>query len=105
VSVFPHAIAQAAAFDVDLVQRLLAATLLESRTLNSLIYNVSNGTVWTGTSCDGGMLANTAHDARWGRIAECYGEDPTLAATVGVAATRALQNRTADRRWLGAQNL
>ena len=29
-------------------------------------------------SCDGGPLANSAHDPRWGRISETYGEDPCV---------------------------
>lgn len=35
-------------------------------------------------SCDGGPLANSAHDPRWGRIAETYGEDPMHIQTMGV---------------------
>ena len=77
VSVFPHAIAQAASFDVDLVARLSAATLYEARAIGQFVYRESGGELWTGTSCDGGPLANSVHDSRWGRISECYGEDPS----------------------------
>ena len=105
VSVFPHAIAQAASFDADLVTRLSRATLYEARTVGQIIYRASGGEVWAGTSCDGGPLANSVHDPRWGRISECYGEDPVLAAGIGVAATRALQNRSADGRWLGTSQV
>ncbi len=109
MSVWPHAIAQAASWDVGLVERLSAATLYEARALNQALYRSSSGELWAGTSCDGGPLANTAHDGRWGRISECYGEDPTLAAAIGSCATRALQNRSGGflgtsqvtRHWLG----
>ena len=152
VSVFPHAIAQAATFDVALVASISNATAYEARALNQVIYASSGGTLWAGTSCDGGPLANTVHDrasakpprararaqtsatscsprargptftlraiflpqmplpchrrhqfpyaARWGRISECYGEDVTLSSAVGVVATRVMQNRSADSRWL-----
>ena len=44
------------------------------------------------TFADGGPLANSAHDPRWGRIAETYGEDPYHIQTIGVTALRGLQN-------------
>ena len=98
---FPHAIAQAASWDLDLVARLSRATLYEARALNQALYQWSGGETWAGSSCDGGPLANTAVSALWGRIAECYGEDPTLSAAVGVTATRTMQNRSADGLFLG----
>jgi beta-glucosidase-like glycosyl hydrolase len=100
VSVFPHAIAQAASFDLPLVAAVSNATAYEARALNQVLYASSGGTLWAGTSCDGGPLANTAHDPRWGRISECYGEDVALSSAVGVVATRVMQNRSADARWL-----
>ena len=105
VSVFPHAIAQAATFDTPLVTALSAATAYEARAVNQVVYRETGGRLWAGTNCDGGPLANTAHDPRWGRISECYGEDPKLAATIGVAAMLALQNRSADNRWLGTSQV
>ena len=105
MSVFVHAIGQAATFDLDLVARISNATLYEARAVGQVVYRASGGTVRAGTSCDGGPLANSVHDARWGRISECYGEDPMLAALVGATATRALQNRSADSRWLGTSQV
>jgi beta-glucosidase len=67
VTVFPNAIAQAASFDLDLVARIARATAVEARIINSLNYNASGGTTWQARSCDGGPLANTVHDPRWGR--------------------------------------
>lgn len=108
-TVFPHALAQAASFDVGLVARLGAATALEARIVNQLTYAASNGTTWANVIAAGGPLANTMHDARWGRAAECYGECPTLSAAMGLALLRAVQNKTngfvavaaVARHWLG----
>jgi beta-glucosidase-like glycosyl hydrolase len=94
-TVFPNTIGQAASFDVGLVARIGAATALEGRITNQMNYRTSGGTTWQGTLCDGGPLANTAHDPRWGRTSETYGEDVFLTQAMGIAATRALQQRTA----------
>jgi len=95
VTVFPNTIGQAASFDVGLVARIGAATALEGRVVNQVNYARTRGTTWQGVLCDGGPLANTAHDPRWGRTSETYGEDVFLTQAMGVAATRALQQRTA----------
>ena len=51
----------------------------------------------TGAECRGRSTRQyTVHDPRWGRIQETYGESPWLASRMGVAATTALQARTAD---------
>jgi beta-glucosidase-like glycosyl hydrolase len=109
-TVFPHALAQAASFDTGLVARIGAATALEARIVNQLSYAASNGTTWANAIAAGGPLANTMHDARWGRAAECYGECPTLSAAMGRALLLAVQNRSAAgfvavgavaRHWLG----
>ena len=44
----------------------------------------------------GGPLANTVHDPRWGRASETYGEDPFLSRVVGRTATLNLQQRTPE---------
>lgn len=100
VTVFPHAIGLAATWDTDLYHRVAAATAMEGRIVNLINYNNSGGTSWQGVQCDGGPLANTQHDPRWGRVSETYGEDPYLSAVLGVAATLSLQNRSADGRWM-----
>eukprot|EP01065_Artemidia_motanka_P042620 TRINITY_DN5750_c0_g1_i1.p1 TRINITY_DN5750_c0_g1~~TRINITY_DN5750_c0_g1_i1.p1 ORF type:complete len:780 (+),score=184.39 TRINITY_DN5750_c0_g1_i1:74-2413(+) len=93
VSVFPHAIAQGAAWDPDLVARIGNATAVEARILSESTYNHTKGSNQGAVlSCDGGPLANTAHDPRWGRISETYGEDPFLVRTMGVTALQAMQN-------------
>jgi hypothetical protein len=94
-TVFPNAIAQAASFDTDLTARIGQATAEEGRIVNQLNYRTTSGRTWQTVLCDGGPLANTAHDPRWGRISETYGEDVYLTQQMGIAATRALQQRTA----------
>eukprot|EP01062_Namystynia_karyoxenos_P005902 TRINITY_DN12045_c0_g2_i1.p1 TRINITY_DN12045_c0_g2~~TRINITY_DN12045_c0_g2_i1.p1 ORF type:complete len:1023 (+),score=199.81 TRINITY_DN12045_c0_g2_i1:121-3069(+) len=118
VSVFPHAIAQGASWDRDLVTRISNATAVEARVLSEKEYNDSNGkNQGSVLSCDGGPLANSAHDPRWGRISETYGEDPYHIQEIGVTALKALQNpqpvpggapedvwmatRQVTRHWLG----
>lgn len=100
VTVFPHAIALAATWDAALYSAIGAATGVEGRIINVLNYNSTGGTSWQGVNCDGGPLANTVHDPRWGRVSETYGEDPFLSASMGVVATQALQAPSPDGAWL-----
>ena len=93
-TVFPNTIGQAASFDTALVARIANATAEEGRILNQINYRLTGGRTWQGVLCDGGPLANTAHDPRWGRTSETYGEDVHLTQQMGIAATRALQQRT-----------
>eukprot|EP01060_Flectonema_neradi_P006051 TRINITY_DN14037_c0_g1_i1.p1 TRINITY_DN14037_c0_g1~~TRINITY_DN14037_c0_g1_i1.p1 ORF type:complete len:768 (+),score=137.30 TRINITY_DN14037_c0_g1_i1:94-2397(+) len=94
VSVFPHSLAQAASFDPELVSRIGNATMTEMRILAWQYYTKTHGANQGNyLSCDGGPMANTAHDPRWGRNSETYGEDPFLIATIGTAAMNALQGR------------
>eukprot|EP01060_Flectonema_neradi_P006928 TRINITY_DN1478_c0_g1_i6.p1 TRINITY_DN1478_c0_g1~~TRINITY_DN1478_c0_g1_i6.p1 ORF type:complete len:763 (+),score=213.85 TRINITY_DN1478_c0_g1_i6:54-2342(+) len=96
VTVFAHAIAQGASFDRDLVARISNATSIEARILSEKEYQNSHGESQASVlSCDGGPLANSAHDPRWGRISETYGEDPYLIQQIGVTAMRSLQNQQA----------
>jgi beta-glucosidase-like glycosyl hydrolase len=95
VTVFSSTTGQAASFDTDLVSRISRATAHEGRIVNQVNYRQTGGTTWQGVLCDGGPLANTQHDPRWGRVSETYGEDYWLTAAMGIAATQALQQRTA----------
>lgn len=94
VTVFANTIGQAASFDINLVAAIGSATALEGRIVNQVNYRKTGGTTWQGVLCDGGPLANSAHDPRWGRISETYGEDVYLVSAMGISATRALQQRT-----------
>jgi len=88
VTVFPNAIAQGATFDPSLTAMVANATAFELRALRH-----ANDSGIAGV-CDGGPLANTAHDPRWGRNSETYGEDPHLSSLMGVTAINSLQKRT-----------
>ena len=76
VTVTAHAINLGATFDLDLVERISNMTAVEMRAVTQKMYGESNGTLVLALGCDGGPLANSAHDPRWGRISETYGEDP-----------------------------
>ena len=108
-SCFPHAIAQAASWDVPLAARIAAATATEARIVHQRNFAASRGRSVQGLVAEGGPLANSVHMPTWGRTQETYGEDPFLIASFGVAVTRALQNATGPwlqvasvaRHWLG----
>ena len=74
---FPQAIALAGSFDLELVEAVNAVTAREMR---------ARGVVLALTP-----VLDIARDPRWGRIEETFGEDPHLAAEMGVAAVRGLQ--------------
>jgi beta-glucosidase len=80
---FPQAIALASAWDEELMERVFTVAAAEIR-------------------ARGGHQALTpvldvSRDPRWGRTEETYGEDPYLAARLGVAAIRGFQGRDAGR--------
>ncbi|MGB9006747.1 MAG: glycoside hydrolase family 3 N-terminal domain-containing protein, partial [Candidatus Aminicenantales bacterium] len=68
---FPQAIALAATFDTTLMHRVSKAIALECRGRG--IRQILSPVV------------NIASDVRWGRVEETYGEDPYLAAAMGLA--------------------
>ena len=74
---FPQPIALAGSWDLDLITRVFTAAALEAR--------ARGGHQVLGPNLD------LARDPRWGRTEETYGEDPYLAARMGVACIRALQ--------------
>ncbi len=74
---FPQPIALGGTFDPDLIERIFAATALEAR---------SRGAHQALTP-----VVDVARDPRWGRVEETYGEDPYLAAQMGIAAVRGFQ--------------
>src|SRR5881394_2741629 len=76
---FPQAIALASTWNPDLVERVFTAAAAEARA--------------RGVEQVLAPVVDVARDPRWGRIEETYGEDPYLAARMGVAAVRGLQTR------------
>ncbi|RYX82013.1 hypothetical protein EON83_21545 [bacterium] len=78
-TIFPHAIASAATWDLPLVNRVGQAVGQESKAAG--IYQT-----WS-------PVLDVARDARWGRIEETFGEDPTLVARMGVAWINGFQSQ------------
>src|SRR6266513_595787 len=74
---FPQAIALASTWNPELVERVFAVAAAEARARG--VHQVL------------APVVDVARDPRWGRIEETYGEDPYLAARMGVAAVRGFQ--------------
>jgi beta-glucosidase len=74
---FPQPIGLGATFNPELVELLYAMTAEETR---------ARGAHQALTP-----VLDVARDPRWGRVEECFGEDPYLAAQLGVAAVRGFQ--------------
>lgn len=76
-TVFPIPLAQSASWNLDLVEKASAASAKEARMA---------GIDWSFSP-----MVDVARDARWGRIAESYGEDPYANAMFGVATIKGYQ--------------
>jgi beta-glucosidase len=90
-TVFPHAIAHGATFNLDLVYRLGVAVADEARAKHHEAFRQEGRTrdyygltTWTPN-------INIFRDPRWGRGQETYGEDPFLMGKMAVAYIKALQ--------------
>jgi len=86
-TLYPVSIAIAATWDTALVHTVADAISEEARAL----YNIGadgprgkHGLVYRGP------VINISRDPRWGRIQECYGEDPFLTSRIGVAYVKGL---------------
>ena len=96
-TVFPQAIALAAAWDVDLVRKMADCIAEEARakyneSIRNGIRQIYGGlTFWSPN-------INIFRDPRWGRGQETYGEDPFLTAELGVQFVKGLQGD--DPRYL-----
>ena len=76
-TMYPAAIALAATWDVNLIERVFTAIAREVRARGSnYVY---------------APVLDVASDPRWGRFEETFGEDPYLVSAMGVAAIRGLQ--------------
>ena len=76
-TIFPIPLGQAAAWSPELVEEGSAIAAREAS---------ADGIHWTFAP-----MMDIARDARWGRVAEGYGEDPHLASVMAVATVRGLQ--------------
>jgi beta-glucosidase len=81
-TVFPQALAQAATWDPDLVERLAGVIREQMRAVGARLALAP--------------VMDVARDPRWGRVEESYGEDPLLVGTLTTAFVRGLQ--TSDLR-------
>ena len=83
---FPQAIALAGTWNTDLVHQVFSTAALEARKRGA--HQVL------------APVLDLARDPRWGRMEETYGEDPYLAARMGVAAVKGFQGTgpTIDKR-------
>lgn len=78
-TVYPISLAQACSFNPELVTQACRIAAKEA---------VLSGIDWTFSP-----MIDVARDPRWGRISECYGEDPYLNAIFGVASVKGYQGK------------
>ncbi len=97
-TVLPIPLAQACSWDTALVRRGAEMAAEEA---------TAAGINWTYSP-----MVDVAHDARWGRIAEGYGEDPFLSGEMGAAAINGYQGAyrnedgsIVDQRWTSDRQL
>ena len=76
-TVYPISLAQACAWNPELVRQACAVAAQEAR---------MSGVDWTFSP-----MIDVARDGRWGRVAEGYGEDPYTNAVLGVASIKGYQ--------------
>ncbi|TFE68197.1 beta-glucosidase BglX [Methylacidiphilum caldifontis] len=79
-TIFPIPIALASSMDSELVEKVAHGSALEAR---------SNGIHWTFAP-----MVDVTRDPRWGRVAECPGEDPYLAALLSSSWIKGFQGNT-----------
>jgi beta-glucosidase len=87
-TLFPVSIAMGATWDPELVHEETVAISDEARAM----YNIHE--MGPQTPCGlvyRGPVINISRNPLWGRIQECYGEDPYLTGRIGVAYVRGLQ--------------
>lgn len=81
---FPEAIGRASSFDPELEEKIAQTVARQELAL--------------GITQIFAPVLDINHDPRMGRLSETYGEDPTLAAAMGTAYTRGIQETSVDGR-------
>jgi len=89
-TVFPQAIALAAMFDKDMLEKIGDVIATEARAKYNESKKLGDRDLYKGITMWSPNV-NLFRDARWGRGQETYGEDPYLTARLGVAFIRGLQ--------------
>jgi beta-glucosidase len=93
---FPEPVGLAASFDAPLVHDVAAAISREVQGLHALARETGRmGRIGTGLDTWSPNI-NIFRDPRWGRGQETYGEDPFLAARMGVAFVQGMQGPNPD---------
>ena len=77
-TIYPIPLGQGATWNPELIEQAAQATAKEA---------YQYGIRWAFSP-----MVDVAHDPRWGRVAEGYGEDPYLTAVMGAATVRGYQN-------------
>ncbi|MDR2043469.1 MAG: glycoside hydrolase family 3 C-terminal domain-containing protein [Clostridium sp.] len=98
-TVFPQAIALAAAFDEELAEELAAAISTEARGKFNVQQKFSDLDIYKGLTFWSPNV-NIFRDPRWGRGHETFGEDPYLTSRIGVRFVKGLQGH--DENYLKA---
>lgn len=81
-TIYPIPLGQGATWNPALIERGAQLTAREA---------VAAGIRWAFSP-----MVDVAHDPRWGRVAEGYGEDPVLTSTMGAATIRGYQSSTTN---------
>ncbi|MCI8601957.1 MAG: glycoside hydrolase family 3 protein [Oscillospiraceae bacterium] len=89
-TVFPQAIAMAAAFNAPLLEEVATAISDEVRAKYNRYKTFGETEIYQGLTCWSPNI-NIFRDPRWGRGHETYGEDPFLTGRLGAAFVRGLQ--------------
>ncbi len=87
-TMFPVPITMAATWNPALIEQVAAAISDEARALNNIGAKSGRGKLGLFYRAP---VINISRDPRWGRINECYGEDPFLTSRIGVAFVKGLQ--------------
>ncbi len=91
-TMFPQAIAMAAMFDDELLERIADAAATEARAKYNALSAEGDRDIYHGLTMWSPNV-NIFRDPRWGRGHETYGEDPFLTSRMGKAYVRGLQGK------------
>ncbi len=89
-TVFPQAIAMAATFDEDILEKVGTIASTEARAKYNALSEKGDRDIYKGLTMWSPNI-NIFRDPRWGRGHETFGEDPYLTSRLGVAYVRGLQ--------------
>ena len=94
-TVFPQAIAMAAAFDEEMIEKVGEAVSTEARAKYNAQCAAGDRDIYKGLTCWAPNV-NIFRDPRWGRGHETYGEDPYLTSRLAVRFIQGMQGHDPD---------